>query len=256
LTGAWGPAAPPALGVWVKLPVPEVLEVLAGSGPDFVVLDCEHGPFDRRTMSTMVGVARGLGLRVFVRVPGHSPPDLQAALDAGVDGVFVPHVDDARMARWLVDTCRFPPLGGRAGSPATRAGNWGRGTTAQYVARGNAEVTLVAQIESPAAVAAAGDIAQVAGLDAVFVGPFDLALSSGLAPGDPAFRAMVSNVEAAARGIALGGVAGSVPEADELAARGYAFLMIGADTSFLAAAAGSLVDQIRETTTSQPEGIA
>lgn len=243
-----------ALGVWVKFPVPEVLEVLAGSGVQFVVLDCEHGSFGQRTMSTMVGVARGLGLTVFVRVLGHSPSDVQPPLDAGADGLFVPHIDDASTARRVVDACRFPPVGSRPGSPTTRAGNWGRSTIADYVSRGNTKVTIVAQIESAAGVASVAEIEQVEGLDAIFIGPFDLSLSTGLPPDDPEFVAMVSSVEAATRTVALGGVAGTPAEVFELRRRGYSFVMIGADSSLLARAAESFVVQEDEMTTCQLEG--
>lgn len=250
----WPTNGPPALGVWVKLPVPELLEVLAASGLDFVVLDGEHGIIDRRMMSTLVGTARALGLRVFVRVSGPSIPELQTALDDGADGVFVPHVDDAATAVRVVNACRFPPIGSRAGSLATRAGQWGRNNLREYVDRGNDSVAIIAQIESPAAVDSIREVAAVAGLDAVFIGPFDLALSSGEPPTSPAFRAMVERVESAAGGIALGGVAPSVAEAVGMTDRGYAFLMIGADVTIFSGAARSLIDSMRESIPRQLEG--
>jgi 4-hydroxy-2-oxoheptanedioate aldolase len=250
---AWPLDGPPALGVWVKLPVPEVLEVLAASGVDFVVLDGEHGIIDRRTMSALVGLARALGLRVFVRVSGSTPSELQPALDDGVDGVFVPHIDDVATALRVVDACRFPPIGSRAGSLATRAGRWGRSGLREYIDRGNDSVTIVAQIESPGAVASIAGIAAVSGLDAVFIGPFDLALSSGEPPTGAPFQAMLERVEAGASGIALGGVAADAAEAAAMCGRGYGFLMIGADTTILSGAAGSLVERLRESTTREPQ---
>jgi 4-hydroxy-2-oxoheptanedioate aldolase len=253
-TEPWSSKSSPALGVWVKIPVPEVLEVLAGSGVHFVVLDCEHGSFDQRTMSTMVGFARGLGLKVFVRVLGHSPSDVQPPLDAGADGLFVPHVDDVEIARQLVRACRFPPLGTRPGSPMTRAGDWGRSTMTEYVSRGNTKVSIVAQIESPTAVKAAKAIGGVSGLDAIFVGPFDLGLSSGLSPDEPEFQRMVESVEGLRGTIALGGVATGPAETAELGRRGYSFVMVGADTSLLLGAVSSLCAQIKEITVSQVEG--
>lgn len=252
----WTMASNPHLGVWVKLPAPEVLEVLASGGADFVVLDCEHGAFDQRTMSTMVGVARGLGLTVFVRVAGTARSHLQPPLDAGADGLFIPHVDDAATARQVVGACRFPPIGSRAGSPATRAGDWGRRGLADYVARGNSQVVIVAQIESAAAAAAAADIAAVEGLDAVFIGPFDLALSSGLSPLDPQFQAMIAGVEMATQHSMLGGVATTPTEVRELAGRGYNFLMVGADTSLLAGAVESAVTRSGEVVADRLEGPA
>jgi 2-keto-3-deoxy-L-rhamnonate aldolase RhmA len=223
--------------VWVKIPSIEVVEVIASSGLAFLVIDREHGAIDVPTMAHMIAVARGLGLPAFVRVPSSTAAEVQPALDAGAAGVFIPHVDDADAARALIATCRFPPIGQRHGSPSTRAGDWGALTVEQLTRRGNDEVMLVAQIETPRAVGNIADIVATPGLDAVFVGPFDLSLSSGLESNDPAFEALVANVEhAAIPRIALGGVPASDRTMQDLEAAGYAFFMIGADITMLGAA--------------------
>ena len=232
---------PRARGVWVKLPAVEVVEVLANAGADFLVIDCEHGAIDLRAMTAMVAVARGLGVPVFVRVAACSPEQTQPALDAGASGLFVPHVDDRHAAQHVVDVCRFPPLGRRHASPTTRFGDWGRAGVADLVGRDNDGVMLVAQIETSRAVENIDDILGVEGLDAVFIGPVDLALSSGHAATDPEFRSMVAAVERSARGRRiLGGVATSDAGAQELLGNDYSFAMVGADTSLLASATRAL----------------
>ncbi|MGL5863663.1 MAG: HpcH/HpaI aldolase family protein, partial [Phycicoccus sp.] len=210
---------------------------------ELVVIDGEHGALDRRTMSTLVGLARALGMSVFVRVAGHRPADVDGPLDAGADGLFVPHVDSRAIARHVVDICRLPPWGRRGGSPTTRAGGWGdRGRGA--LLRRDAEITLVAQVETPEAVADIDGIVDVPGLDAVFVGAFDLALSSGLAPTQPAFRRMVQTVEDAAHGrVRLGGGAASAAEVADLVARGYSLVMAGTDVTALASGVRSLIEE-------------
>jgi 2-keto-3-deoxy-L-rhamnonate aldolase RhmA len=242
-----------SVGIWVKLPAPEVLEVVAGTGIDFVVIDGEHGAFDLRTTSTMVGLARSLGLRVLVRVLGHSRSDLQPPLDAGADGVLVPHVDSVADAERVVAACRFPPVGSRGGSLATRAGGWGATTVGDYVARGNREISVIAQIETPAAVAAAADIAETRGLDGLFLGPFDLALASGLRVDDPQFAAMVAEVERAASTTSLGTVADGFTRAEELFARGYDSVVVGADSGLLADAVAAAVRPLKTTKTTHME---
>ena len=232
-----------ARGVWVKIPAVEVIEVLAASGVDFIVIDREHGAVDLRTMTVMIAVARGLGLPAFVRVPHHTPEQVQPALDAGANGLFVPHVDDGGVAERVVEVCRFPPLGHRHGSPATRFGDWGAADLAELVRRGNEDVMLVAQVETPRAVDSVGAVLNVAGIDAVLLGPFDLALSSGLPASSPEFRSMVTRVEEAAAGHRLGGVAADPDGARDLAARGYSFVVAGADTSLLGAAARTVTQR-------------
>lgn len=236
------PASQRQLGTWVKIPAPEVIEALAAGGLDFVAIDCEHGAVDRRTMSALVGLAKAVGLSVLVRVAGHRPEQLQPPLDAGADGLLVPHVDEAAQARTVVDAGRFPPLGRRGGSTSTRAGGWGVRDAAELIRHGNDDVALVAQIETPSAVADVGQILAVDGLDGVMIGPFDLSLASGLPPQDPAFAPLVRHVEEAARGRhVLGGVAPSAAAADSLLAQGYTFVIVGADTSMLRTAAESMM---------------
>ncbi|MEU2288019.1 aldolase/citrate lyase family protein [Streptomyces sp. NPDC013178] len=231
----------PTRGVWVKIPAVEVIEVLASAGVDFVVIDREHGAIDLREMTTMIAVGRGLGLPVFVRVPGHATELVQPALDAGATGLFIPHVEDAETAKAVVDACRFPPMGHRTGSLTTRMGTWGAESPAELVRRGNEELMLVAQIEDPQGVGNVEEIIAVPGLDAVFIGPFDLALSSGLSATSPEFGDMVAAVEKAALGRrALGGVAANAKAAADMLTSGYSFVMVGADVSLLASSARSL----------------
>ncbi|MEH0421418.1 HpcH/HpaI aldolase family protein [Streptomyces sp. B21-083] len=246
MTPPWS-ADHPALGTWVKVPTPEVVEILAGTGLDFLVLDGEHGTFDPRSLSTMISVARGHGTPAFVRVAGYAPGDVQPALDAGAAGLFVPHVDSAAIARAVVGTCRFPPLGRRGASPNTRAGEWGRLDSKRYLAQGNDEVTLVAQLESPEAVGEADKIAEVPGIDAVFIGAYDLAVSAGVEPGGEAARAMVHQAEARCRASSLsfGGVAFSGSEAGELLGRGHHFVMVGSDVAFLGRSVRDTVSEVR-----------
>jgi 2-keto-3-deoxy-L-rhamnonate aldolase RhmA len=231
------------LGVWVKLGTPDVLEIIAGSGVDFVVIDGEHGAYDRTRMSAMVGVARALGLTVYVRTLGHASADISPALDAGADGVFIPHVDDVPIAQRVVAACRFPPRGTRPASLTTRAGDWGRRPLAEYLAK---EPRVILQIESPEAVDNAHDISRVPGVDGLFVGPFDLAISAGVAGGSAELEEIIRRVENMQSPVDLGGVAADVREARAMSERGYAFLMIGADVSLLAGMFRTLADRTRE----------
>ncbi|GAA3311215.1 hypothetical protein GCM10020295_80320 [Streptomyces cinereospinus] len=103
-TASW-PAGETALGTFVKLPTPEVIEVLALTGLDFLVIDNEHAAINPQTVSTMIGVARACGIAPFVRVPGHEPRDVQVFLDAGA-------------AAWCFRTWTTPGRPGTRSRPA------------------------------------------------------------------------------------------------------------------------------------------
>lgn len=221
------------IGTWMKLPVPELMEIVRFAGYDFVVIDLEHGLHDARSMALGVLAAQSVGLRAFVRVLGPGVPELQGALDAGADGVFVPHVDSRRTAEQVVAACRFAPRGQRRGSPTTRFGGWSTSTQEELVRAGDA-LTVIAQVESPDAVAAIDEIVAVEGIDAVFIGTYDLSLAAGIDSGSAEFAAHIATVERAAAGRrALGSPAVDGADAARLAERGYRFAMVGSDVTFL-----------------------
>lgn len=224
---------PFGIGTWVKLPVPEIMEIIKTIGYDFVVVDLEHGLHDSRSMALGVLAAQSVGLRAFVRVLGHGVSDLQGALDAGADGIFFPHVESRQTAEMLVAMCRFPPRGHRRGSPTTRFGRWSTSSQDELVQAGD-NLTVIAQIESAAAVAAINEIVTVEGIDAVFIGTYDLSLSTGLDPESELFRAHIARIEEAGTGTCgLGAPAADGTDAARLAGRGYRFTLLASDVTFL-----------------------
>ncbi|MXM68235.1 2,4-dihydroxyhept-2-ene-1,7-dioic acid aldolase [Streptomyces sp. HUCO-GS316] len=239
----------PRLGAWVKLPAPESVELLALAGLDFAVIDAEHGAIDIRTMATMIAMARGCGIAPFVRVPGTAPRDVQVPLDAGAAGLFVPQIDSVAQAHEAVRAVRFPPLGERGASTSGRAGQWGRTPLSDYLRSGNNDVRLVVQAESVTALSAIGEIGAVAGIDAVFIGPMDLAVSGQFQEGSPEMADLITAAEqsCADHCIPLGTVA-SGHAAELLQRRGYDFLVLGADTTILRQAAHALVNSARAAT--------
>ncbi|WP_181849715.1 HpcH/HpaI aldolase/citrate lyase family protein [Streptomyces parvulus] len=237
---------PPRLGAWVKFPAPESVELLALAGFDFAVIDTEHGAIDLRTMSTMIAVAHGCGITPYVRVPGRAPRDVQVPLDAGADGLLVPRIDSVAQAQEAVRAVRFPPLGTRGASTSGRAGQWGRAPLDAYLRGGNDDVRLIVQAESVPALTAIGEIGAVAGIDAVFIGPMDLAVSGGFPEGsvEMADRIRAAERRCADHGIPVGTVA-TVDAAGLIERRGYGFLVLGADTTILRQGAQALVKAAR-----------
>ena len=173
------------LGALVRVPSEELVEMVAVSGFDFVLLDSEHGPADVTELRRHLVLAETHGVPVLVRVGGHEPALVLRVLDAGADGVVAPHIDTAEQAAALVASAHYPPLGVRGFATYGRAGRFGLVDVEEH-RRSAAEHTLViGMIESPAGVAAASAIAGTPGLDGIMVGTADLRASTSASDPDP-----------------------------------------------------------------------
>lgn len=232
----------PAVGTWVKLPTVDSVELLALAGFDFVVLDMEHAPLDIGTAHQLIGAATGRGVPALVRVASHEPATISRVLDSGAAGVFVPHVDTAKQAANVLSAARFPPHGTRGYGPTVRAGGWGV-DAAGYRASGD-RVAVIPQLESLTAIEAVKEISTISGLGALFVGPADLAVATGLAPDSREFADLLSTAEATAKeqqipiGTAIGLDTRSFAELRDR----YDFVLVGNDASMLGHTARSLVE--------------
>lgn len=185
------------LGTFVKTPHPHIVEVLASSGLDCVVIDAEHAPFDRRDIDACVLAARLGGLPVIVRTPNNSPEQILNALDCGADGVLVPHVRSAAEARTIAASARYQP-GGRGYAGSSRAAGYGTVPMPDHKIASAAKTVVIAQIEDAEALDEIDAIAAVAGIDALFVGRIDLTVSLGCeSPDDPTVIAAVDRIVSA-----------------------------------------------------------
>jgi 4-hydroxy-2-oxoheptanedioate aldolase len=240
----------PALGTWVKLSSATSVEIMAGAGFDFVVIDLEHTLLDLGTTQTMISLAAASGVLPLVRVPDHAPSMIQRILDAGAAGVLVPHVDTAEQAEAVARACRFPPSGTRGAGSTSAAGRWGRLPRAEYLRYGNEQVLCIPQLESTQAVDQAGAIASVPGIDAVFLGAADLAMDAGT----PDVADLLAAARAAARtaGVPVGSAAASASGANTAFAAGDAFVVCSNDNSMLATAAADTVAAVRRASAAPP----
>jgi 4-hydroxy-2-oxoheptanedioate aldolase len=198
------------IGTVISLPDIALAE-LAGAALDFAWIDLEHGALSLRDAQALAIALAAAGCEAHVRLPGSDSELLGPVLDAGVDGVVAPRVDDADAARRMVRRLRYPPAGTRGFGPR-RAGAYGRAASDA--------VACSVQIESPAGVDAAAEIAAVEGVDAIVLGCSDLSMALD-APGDLSGRALAAAVDhvaaAAARAGARFGVAAGGPR-EEVAA--------------------------------------
>jgi len=229
-------------GCWLSLASPLAAEALACAGFDFLVVDGEHSPVDTMdTVALLQAIAAG-GAQAVVRVAENGAALAKRALDAGGHTVLVPMVASADDARRAVAAMRYPRAdngGVRGVAGVVRAARFG--LVADYLDRANDAVCTIVQIESAAGVAACNEIAAVDGVDALFVGPADLAASLGHLgeSSHPEVQQAIDRVLAAAqaKGRAAGIFAGSADEARAYAARGFTMIALAADVIWLLAAA-------------------
>ncbi|HEX9157257.1 MAG TPA: aldolase/citrate lyase family protein [Syntrophales bacterium] len=163
---------------------PAVAWMAYHAGLDYIMLDLEHGPYAMETVDDIFKVGRALGLGCFVRVPELSRGYVSRIMDAGATGVMVPMLESAEEARRLVAWSKYAPLGSRGFGGVgghTSYAVIGPEATATFMARSNSETLAIAQIETRRAIEEVDAIAATPGIDALLIGPNDLAISLGCA---------------------------------------------------------------------------
>ncbi len=164
------------LGTIVSLRSPEVAELLAETGFDWLFIDGEHGAFDIANIQTVLQAADSLKTCI-VRIPALDEAAIKKVLDIGATGVIVPQIHTAEQAEAVVRWGRYPPQGGR-GLGVARVQRYGFALQ-RYADSANEEVVLIVQAESADSVENIDAIAAVPGIDAVLIGPYDLSASLG-----------------------------------------------------------------------------
>jgi 2-keto-3-deoxy-L-rhamnonate aldolase RhmA len=224
------------LGAFIKTAHHQVGEVMGRAGLDFAVIDAEHAPFDAAGIDAVVLGAASAGLPCLVRPPDLAAGFINQCLDLGAAGILAPHVTDVEAARAVVAAAKYG-AGQRGFSPSTRAGGYGTGA-AGYRARADAESCLMCQIEDAGALAHLDEIAAMDGVDCLFLGRVDLALSLGVErQDDPKMRDAVAATAAAAKdhGRALGVYVTDPAEIAAFAELGARVIICGSDQSWLLA---------------------
>ena len=222
-------------GTFVKLHDPAVIEILAHGGLDFVVLDAEHAPLGRQQIATLLLAATAARLPAIVRVPEATKTWVSTALDCGAAGIMVPHVSTVTEAARLAELMQFG-RNGRGFSPSTRAAEFGQRGIAKHLEMQPQETCLICQIEDPEGAQNAEDIAAIDGVDCLFVGPVDLAVSIDQI--DVSSEAVVSLCEQIVDSAVTAKKAAGMFSASSAAAlswqeKGVSLSVVGTDQSFL-----------------------
>jgi len=183
------------IGSWLQFGFPQLAEMMARAGFDYLVIDMEHGAMGVAGMLNLIQVSQLAGASPIVRVPANEMHFIKTALDAGAEGIIVPDVRSPEEAKKAADAMFYPPRGKR-GVGLSRAQGFGMDFDGYRDERGP-EAVLIVQIEHHQAVATAHDILAVEGVEGFLIGPYDLSGSLGK-PGqfdDPEVKAQLDKVE-------------------------------------------------------------
>ena len=173
-------AGEPALGCSIMIPSPQMVEMVAHAGFDWVLIDMEHGTIGLETAELMVMAAEASGITPVARPRTNSKSDVSAVLDRGAMGVQVPHINTAEDARAAVAAVKFGPGDQRGLAAGTRADRYGlRGDMDEFVKLSNDQTLICVQLEHATAIENIDDILTVEGVDVFFIGPSDLSQSMG-----------------------------------------------------------------------------
>jgi 2-keto-3-deoxy-L-rhamnonate aldolase RhmA len=235
------------LGTMLTLPSPEVAEMVAACGYDWLFMDGEHGNLSTLEWQRMLQAVAGRSAAI-IRVAAKTERDIKKVLDIGADGVIAPQVNSADEARQVVACCKYPPRGIR-GLGLARAQGYGR-DFADYVASANDRIAVIVQAEHIDAVDNIDDIVEVDGIDAVFIGPYDLSASMGRM-GEVDHPEVVEAIERVGRAcrqkdIALGYFGTTAESVEAYIDKGYNLICAGVDAGFVTQGAQQVLDKLRK----------
>ncbi len=237
------------IGTMLTLPSPELAEIIAAVGFDWIFVDSEHGPFETADIKVILQAVNDRA-SCLIRVPAIDEVPIKKALDLGATGIIVPQVSSAEQAAQVVQWSRYPPAGSR-GCGLARAHGYGT-RSAEYMNAANDEVTVVVQAENREAIANIDSIVKVPGIDSVLIGPYDLTASYGK-PGafdDPEILEAMTRVQVACQsaGIKLGIFGANADAVQSFIEREFNLIVVGVDASLFGNAARKLLDQSRQPT--------
>lgn len=233
-------------GTFVGLASPVSAEVCAIAGLDWLMLDLEHGAGGEEQVGATVVASGGYGVPTLVRVESPERIRIGRVLDAGAAGVMVPRLDTVEQVKEVVKHLSTPPYGDRGVATYNRSARWGRDL--EFL-NGPSQATCLIQIETLSSLENVDAIAAVDGVDILFVGPADLSFALAV-PRDfknPKFISALEQVLAACKksSKAAGILAFNPESAIEYRNMGFKFIAISGDSTFLAGAITSALDQVK-----------
>ncbi|MBI1976352.1 MAG: 2,4-dihydroxyhept-2-ene-1,7-dioic acid aldolase [Candidatus Omnitrophica bacterium] len=237
------------LGSWLQIGHPVTAEIMSQAGFEWLAVDLEHSVIELSQMQTLFQVMTGCGVTPLARVASNDPVQIKKVMDAGASGIIVPNVNSRDEAARAVSAAKYPPLGTR-GVGLARAQKYGADFKGYYE-RINEESVVIAQIEHRLGVERLEEIVTVRGLDGLFIGPFDLSASYGIAGNfdHPLMKNAMERIERCARraNLALGAhvVYPNLNEVKKKIKQGYRLIAYSVDTILLRHYSSEAAKEIR-----------
>lgn len=239
-------------GAWCEIPSPELINAIAASGMDFVIIDMEHGPISIETAGEMIRAAEVEGCSPIVRVSKLDESLILSALDVDAFGVIVPHIESRKDAENTIAFAKYHPIGQRGFSPFTRAGRYSLENIKTHAKFQNDETALILMLEGKEGIASIDDVLAIDDIsqkvDAIYIGAYDLSQALGM-PGEidhpDVMKALEKSVKKIrSRGLAAGGyVAKNKKDIEWMTAMGMQFITLLPDCGVVYAAYKKLCEE-------------
>ena len=235
------------IGTLITIPVPEVTEIIIEVGFDWLFIDTEHAPFNAKDALKILQTAGGRRPGI-VRIPANDEVWIKKALDIGADGIIAPQVNSAAEAEQIVRLCKYPPQGARSVGIG-RAHKYGLGFK-DYVTKANDEVAVILQAENINALKNISEIVRVPGIDAIFIGPYDLSASMGKMGqvADPDVRKAIASMADCCKdaGLHVGIFVDTAETAAAYIREGFTLIAIGTDGLYMASGAKETLGALKQ----------
>jgi len=239
----------PVIGTFLHIPASEIVEIVGLCGYDAIVIDTEHTSFGIETAERLILAARAADICPIVRVSTKSPDWVRKALDAGAAGIIFPNIASEEDARLAVSLSKYAPVGERGACPNVRAADFGkRGLS--YYAEANSETAVILLIEHIKGYEEFDKILDVPGIDAIYLGPYDLSVSMELAGqvNHPDVLRVLDDmmVRAHKKGLLCGNYCLDIEKTKEWLRKGMDFMLYNTDVSVLMQKYGADLEELRK----------
>ena len=237
------------LGTWCVISSTHVVDVIASSGIDFLIIDAEHGPVSFSDAQTMVMAAEAHQVTPIMRIGEINEWNILRAMDLGIHGLQLPNITCREDAEKFVTYAKYPPIGVRGFSPYTKAAQYDVKNGTKLSATANANTLLIANVEGVEGLKNLDEISKVEHIDVIFIGLFDLSKSLGI-PGEVEHPQVMSSLRHAidvitSNGKKVGAIASSVAMLNTLKELDIAYLTYSVDTGMLKESYQNIVHQFR-----------